>query len=91
MKEATVMSIATQALVTTFTIAAPILLVSLGVGIIVSLFQSITQIQDFTLTFVPKLAAIVVVFVVAGHFMLGTFIGFTEHLFQQLPSVLNTG
>ncbi len=91
MKEATLISMATQAMVVTLKIAGPILIASLVVGLLVSLIQSITQIQDFTLTFVPKLAAIALVMVVAGHFMLATFIGFTDHLFQQIPSLISSG
>jgi len=91
MKEATLISIATEALVTTIKIAGPILIASLVVGLVVSLIQSITQIQDFTLTFVPKLAAIALVIFVAGHFMLNTFIGFTDSLYHQIPSLLSSG
>ena len=88
MKEAMVMHIATQAMVITAKIAAPILLASLAVGLFVSILQSVTQIQEFTLTFVPKLAAIALVFIVAGHWMMSTFLNYTNSLFTDLPRLL---
>ncbi len=91
MKEATLVHIASEALVTTLKIAAPILLASLVVGLLVSLIQSITQIQDFTLTFVPKLAAIALVIFFAGHFMLNSFLGFTHDLYSQIPHIVSSG
>ncbi len=91
MNEATAIHMATQAMVVTAKIAAPILAASLVVGLTISIFQSITQIQEFTLTFVPKLLAIAVVVVVAGHWMIGQFIGYTSSLFQQLPHLLSAG
>jgi len=69
-------------------LAMPILLVSLVVGFAISLMQSVTQIQEVTLSFVPKLVAIAVVLLVTGHWMLNQTIDFTQQLFEQLPRLL---
>jgi flagellar biosynthetic protein FliQ len=91
MNEGTVIHIASQAMVMAVKLGAPILLVSLGVGVFVSMIQTVTQIQDFTLTFVPKLIGIVVVFVIAGHWMLIQFSTYTTQLFNELPRLLLSG
>lgn len=82
------LGLASQAMVTAAKIAAPILLSTMAVGLLVSLFQAITQIQDSTLTFVPKLAVVGLVIGVAGHWMLGQFTGYVHELFQELPRLL---
>ncbi len=81
---------ARQAMLIAFEVGAPILLVSLVVGLVISLFQSVTQIQEVTLTFVPKLAAIAVVLLVAGHWMLGQMVGYVQQLFGQITSLLGS-
>lgn len=65
-----VVAIANQALFTVIEVAAPALLVSMAVGLIVSIFQTVTSIQEQTLTFVPKVLAIFLVIMLAGHWML---------------------
>lgn len=62
--------------------SAPMLVVSLVVGLIISVFQTITSIQEQTLTFVPKLLAIFLVIIVAGNWIMGTITEFTQRLFQ---------
>ena len=62
--------------------------VSLAVGLSISLFQSVTQIQEVTLTFVPKLAVVALVILVAGHWMLNEIVNFTQQLFASLPRLL---
>jgi flagellar biosynthesis protein FliQ len=86
--QADVIHLATQAMLVTIKMAGPILAVSLAVGLMISLFQSVTQIQEFTLTFVPKLAAVSLVILVTGHWMLNEITGFTEGLFNQIPHLL---
>ena len=88
MNEGQVLDIARQAMLITFEVGAPMLLASLVVGLVISLFQSVTQIQEVTLTFVPKLAAIAVVLLVAGHWMLGQMVAYVQHLFGQITSLL---
>ena len=68
--------------------AAPVLLVSLIVGLIVSIFQTVTQIQESTLTFVPKLIACVVTLILLLPWMVNVFIERTNDIFAQIPSLI---
>ena len=77
------MRLATDAMWTTAKLAMPFLLASLVVGLVISLFQSVTSIQEVTLTFVPKLAVIALIMVIAGHWMLSTMVAYTQQLFGQ--------
>ena len=88
MTDAAVIQIALQALMISAKLAAPILVVSLFIGLGISIMQSVTQIQEVTLTFVPKLVGVGVVILVAGHWMLREMISFTQTLFTELPSLL---
>lgn len=69
-------------------LAAPILLIGMGVGLIVSIFQATTSIQEQTLTFVPKIVAILVVLMLAGPWMFASLEQFTVSLFNQIPAVV---
>jgi flagellar biosynthetic protein FliQ len=82
------MDIASGAMMMTAKLALPILLTSLVIGLVVSLFQSVTQIQEVTLTFVPKLIGIALVFMIAGHWMLGQFTDYVQQLFGQASTLL---
>jgi flagellar biosynthetic protein FliQ len=84
------MDIATGAMTMTAELALPILLTSLVIGLTVSLFQSVTQIQEVTLTFVPKLIGIALVFMIAGHWMLGQFTAYVTQLFSQASSLIGS-
>ncbi|MCL4434239.1 MAG: flagellar biosynthetic protein FliQ [Actinobacteria bacterium] len=88
MTDAEVMHIATQAMVVAAKLAGPILIVALVVGLTVSLFQSVTQLQDFTLTFVPKLIGIALVLLIAGHWMLGVFVAYVQNLLGQVQHII---
>jgi flagellar biosynthetic protein FliQ len=90
MSDNAVMDIAVQALVIATKLAAPILLVSLAIGLGVGLLQSATQVQEQTLTFVPKLAGIALVIVLAGHWMLTEIVGFTHNLFDMIPVLISS-
>jgi flagellar biosynthesis protein FliQ len=83
-----VMEIAQNALELVIYLAAPILLVGLGVGLLVSIFQAATQIQEQTLSFIPKLVAMVVALMVMGPWMLQKWIDFTQNLFHSIPSLI---
>lgn len=89
MDESTVIEIAIQAMLVTGKVAAPILIVSLVVGFTVSLFQSVTQIQEITLTFVPKLLGVAVTLVVAGNWMLVELQNFTVSMFDLVPELIS--
>ena len=86
MDSASVLHIASQALVLVAELAGPVLVISLVVGMIVALFQAVTSIQEFTLTFLPKVVAIGVVLLLLGHWMLGITVAFTEHLYNSIPN-----
>lgn len=88
MTDSTVIDIAVQTMMITAKLAAPILIVSLAIGVAVSLLQSVTQVQEYTLTFVPKLAGIALVIVVAGSWMLHQLVAFTQDLFERVPSLI---
>ena len=89
MTDSDVIQIAVQTLMVTAKVSAPILMVSLSVGFGVSLLQSVTQLQEVTLTFVPKLIAIALTLVVGGNWMLAELIDFTRMLFDLLPALLD--
>jgi len=88
MTDAAVVEIALHAIMTSAKLAAPILVVSLAIGLGISIMQSVTQIQEVTLTFVPKLVGVGLVILLAGHWMLREMIAFTTALFTELPSLL---
>ncbi|HAI85975.1 MAG TPA: flagellar biosynthetic protein FliQ [Firmicutes bacterium] len=85
MNEATVGAIASQAMAVAFKVSAPVLLAALTVGVIISVLQAATQIQEMTLTFVPKVLAIAAVLLLAGPWMMRTMTGFARQLFAMLP------
>lgn len=83
-----VINIVQNALYVLIIVAAPILLVSLLVGLLVSVLQAATQINEMTLTFIPKLLAMFLVLVLAGPWMLNTLIEYTTRLFKSIPNVI---
>lgn len=91
MTEGAALQLAAGAMAIAAELAAPIVLSAMVVGLLVSLFQSVTSIQEGTLTFVPKLLVVGLVFLVAGHWMLGTFVAYVHALFASLPSLLAGG
>ena len=91
MTEANVLALALQALVLAAKLAAPMLVTSLVVGFAISVFQSITQIQEATLAFVPKAIAVSVALLVCGHWMITEAVDFTNALFGLLPRLLGSG
>lgn len=82
-----VMTLAHEAMVVALLLAAPLLLVSLAVGLVVSLFQAATQINETTLSFIPKLIAIALTLVIAGPWMLSTMLDYMRHMFGSIPSL----
>ncbi len=83
-----VVSLVVDAMSVSLKIALPVLLVSLVVGLAVSVFQAVTQIQEQTLTFIPKVVAMAVVVVVAGPWMLGQIVSYTQNLYESIPSMI---
>jgi flagellar biosynthetic protein FliQ len=84
----TVISLATQAMNVAFKVAMPLLLAGLVVGLIVSVFQAVTQIQEQTLAFIPKIIAIAAVLVIAGPWMLGQVLTYTSDLYNSIPGLV---
>ena len=83
-----VINLVQNALFILIIVAAPMLLVALGVGLLVSVFQAATQINEMTLTFIPKLLAMFVVLVVAGPWMINTLMDYTIRLFTSIPNAV---
>ena len=88
MHELQAMDLARRSILVALQLTMPILLLSLTVGVVVSLFQAVTQIQEQTLTFVPKIIIMVLALVVLGPWMLHTIVGFTAGLFAGLPTTI---
>jgi flagellar biosynthetic protein FliQ len=83
-----VMGIAHHAMVIALMLASPLLLVALVVGLVVSLFQAATQINESTLSFIPKLLAVVVALVVAGPWMLHMMLDYMRQVFTNIPTLI---
>lgn len=81
-----VLDIGQNALWTMLKIGAPTMVVALVVGLVISLFQALTQIQEMTLTFVPKIVAIVAALLLFMPFMLSSLTGFTQGLFDRIAN-----
>lgn len=83
-----VMHIGRQAMEVTILLAAPILLISLAVGLLIAMFQAATQINEMTLSFVPKLIAVAAVLMASGPWLLRQIIGFTQKLIENIPYMI---
>ncbi len=83
MTEEAVLDIASEALWTIIIVSAPLLLISLVVGLIVSIFQAVTSIQEQTLTFIPKILSIFIAIMVFGSFIINTVVEFMERLWSS--------
>jgi flagellar biosynthesis protein FliQ len=87
MSENMIMAIVKNAINTGLIISAPVLIISLVVGLIISIFQATTQIQEQTLTFVPKLIAIAAILIFSGSWMLHKMVSFTQEIFDLISVV----
>jgi flagellar biosynthesis protein FliQ len=87
MNEAVVMDITRQGMMITLMVSLPILAIALFVGLAVSVFQAVTQIQEMTLTYVPKLVGAVLVILLMGNWMITTLVGFTVACFAHAARV----
>jgi flagellar biosynthesis protein FliQ len=84
----TVITIGQRALEMAVMLAAPLLLTALFIGLLVGVFQAATQINEMTLSFIPKLIGMATAIVIAGPWMLKLLIGYTRMLFQSIPSLI---
>jgi len=83
------MTIGHRALEITLLLAAPLLLVALVTGLIVGAFQAATQINEMTLSFIPKLVAMALALVIAGPWMLKVLVSYTRELIESIPGLIN--
>jgi len=81
-------NLASQALNIAVDVGGPLLLASLAIGLLVSVFQAVTQIQEQSLSLIPKLVGIAVVIVVLGPWMLDRLIAYTTNLYTSIPSLV---
>ena len=84
----TVMTIGTHALQVTLLLSAPLLIVALALGLIVGIFQAATQINEMTLSFIPKLLGMAATVVIAGPWMLKVMMDYTRDLFESIPGLI---
>ena len=89
MSPETVTTIGQQALWVTLLLSAPLLLSALAVGLLVGMFQAATQINEMTMSFIPKLLVLVLALVVAGPWMLGVIVDYTRTLIEQIPLLIS--
>jgi flagellar biosynthesis protein FliQ len=88
MNQDTVINLATQAMVLSLKIAGPILLLGLIIGLLVSIFQAVTSIQEQSLSFIPKIIGVAVLIVVLGPWMLGQLVTYAQNLYLSIPSLI---
>ena len=88
MSHALIVDLSRNAIFTALLLAAPMLVVALGLGLIVSVLQAVTQIQEQTLAFVPKLVGVAVVFLVALPWMIQVAVKYTTELFRSIPGLV---
>ena len=88
MTPGTVMEIGRQAIEVTLLIAGPVLLTALAVGLIISIFQAATQINEATLSFIPKLVAAFLILLLAGPWMLQLMVDYIRRLFESIPQLI---
>jgi flagellar biosynthetic protein FliQ len=83
-----VVSLATQAMALALKLSLPLLLVGLVVGVVISIIQAVTQIQEQTLSFIPKVLAMAAVLVVGGPWMLNQLLAYTAELWSSIPNMV---
>jgi flagellar biosynthesis protein FliQ len=84
----TIVDLGQQAMTLTVKLTAPMLLASLATGLIIAMFQAATQINEMTLTFVPKLIVMALIMLFAGHWMLQLLIDYTQNLIRSIPGLI---
>lgn len=88
MNQDTVVSLATSAMTLAIEIAGPMLLVGLVIGLVVSIFQAVTQIQEQSLSFIPKIVGLAVLIVILGPWMLGQLVSYAQNLYMSIPQLI---
>jgi flagellar biosynthetic protein FliQ len=90
MNQDTVVNLAAQAMSLGLKIAGPLLIVGLGIGLLVSIFQAVTQIQEQSLSLIPKIMGIAAVIVILGPWMLGQLVSYTTALYTSIPTMVGS-
>ena len=90
MNQDTVVSLASQAMSLALKVAGPMLVAALVVGLVVSIFQAVTQIQEQSLSLIPKIIGVAGVIIVLGPWMLGQLVSYTSALYTAIPSMVGT-
>jgi flagellar biosynthetic protein FliQ len=90
MNQDTVVNLASQAMSLALKIAGPLLLVALVIGLVISVFQAVTQIQEQSLSLIPKIAGVAVVIVLLGPWMLGQLVAYTSALYTAIPTMVGS-
>lgn len=88
MTDTAIIAIAFEAMQVAAKLAAPALVTALVVGFTISLFQASTQIQEFTLAFVPKAVGVAIALLISGNWMLSSIVTFTRELFERVPGLI---
>jgi flagellar biosynthetic protein FliQ len=88
MNQDTVVSLATQAMKLAIEVAGPMMLVGLVVGLVVSIFQAVTSIQEQSLTFIPKIVALAALIVILGPWMLDQLVTYAQNLYLSIPQLI---
>ena len=89
MNQDTVVSLATQAMTLALEIGGPILLLGLIIGLLVSIFQAVTSIQEQSLSFIPKIAGVAAIIVLLGPWMLDQLVTYAQNLYTSIPSLIS--
>ena len=91
MTAADAIDLAHETVIVALKLGAPVMLLALTVGLVIAFLQALTQIQEMTLTFVPKLLVVGLVLTLSGHWMLSELTGYVHELFQGIPTLLGSG
>ncbi len=83
-----IMGIAGETMKVTLLVSAPVLLVGLVVGLVISIFQAVTQVHEMTLAFVPKILAVMIALLLTAPWMIDMLVGFTHNLFSNIPNYI---
>jgi flagellar biosynthetic protein FliQ len=87
MSTGTALQIVREGILETLILAGPLLLIAMAVGLIIAILQATTSIQEQTLTFVPKIAAILIGLILFGRFLLDSLVGYTQRLFSMISHI----
>ena len=88
MGQDTVINLATQAMTLGIEVAGPMLLAGLVIGLVVSIFQAVTSIQEQSLSFIPKIVGLAALIVILGPWMLGQLVNYAQNLYMSIPQLI---